>query len=643
MKNLIIEDETDKIGEITVNTVLKKNKKIKKKYKSGFYLLSDISFFGDYLLRGFNVALKKGDGTWQTSYVDYGCDGDYRKKTLLKSEIKAVKTEELNEKISNAGVLVSVDCINGVKTKENTLKAIEKLLKLCSDDTATCVVSVLMPKIDCFPDNITALSERELDYFIESKMEQTEEVLFYCELMSLLRKIVAENDTNVKVIRFFNVYSYDKFHTPSIDIKGIIKEIFENKKIVVTDEDYKLNTSLIYIRSACSQALSLLAKGKKGNVYNAVTKQANSGIIKEAVYDNYSDMFPLEKKLSAHKEESISNFPDCLKLKRLKFKTPNDLNCGIKHLASFDYNTEYSNDENIEFYNGKIEQIQQLEIEVLKEIDRICKENDINYFLAGGTLLGAIRNGMPISWDDDLDIGMLREDFDKFRKICKNSLGERFSYSSWLNKSGSHYPIDKVRLKNTYFSTRFSAKNTFEDGIFVDILIYDRTSNNPFMRKLQTTLLAVMNALILIRWYNVPRRNFHYRFSVLFLPILRLIPFSLYHAVYEFLLKLYKKNTKAEFLIDGVGKKLKDPNLPIKGLTETVYVDFAGTKAPIPVDPKPYLEYAYGPNYMELPPFNKRKCPHNFARIDLGGYVFGETDNSFREVDLRGELYESEN
>ena len=92
-----------------------------------------------------------------------------------------------------------------------------------------------------------------------------------------------------------------------------------------------------------------------------------------------------------------------------------------------------------------------------------------------------------------------------------------------------------------------------------------------------------------------------------------------------------------------MGKKLKDGPLPKKGLEDTVYVDFDGIKAPVPVDYTGYLNYAYGPNYMEKPNLSNRRCPHNFARIDLGKYVFDvKGEKPFREVDLRGELFESE-
>ena len=125
--------------------------------------------------------------------------------------------------------------------------------------------------------------------------------------------------------------------------------------------------------------------------------------------------------------------------------------------------------------------------------------------------------------------------------------------------------------------------------------------------------------------------------------MLKLFPWGFYHRLFDFFAGIYKNKKNAKWLIDTVGKKLKDGPLPIDGLENTVYVDFEGTTAPIPVDYTGYLNYAYGPDYLEKPNLSNRKCPHDFARIDLGKYIFDKTGKeSFRDIDIRGELFEKE-
>ena len=165
--------------------------------------------------------------------------------------------------------------------------------------------------------------------------------------------------------------------------------------------------------------------------------------------------------------------------------------------------------------------------------------------------------------------------------------------------------------------------------------------NIKLFQKLHSLVLTALTTIMLIKWYGVPRRNYHYWFSKIMLPVLKCIPWCVFHGVFNFCAKFYRYKKNAKWLIDSVGKKVYADPLPNEGLDEVVYVDFEGIKAPIPADPVPYLTYAYGPNYMELPPLSQRRCPHNFARIDLGKYVFdAKGQKPFRKVDVRGELFE---
>lgn len=294
----------------------------------------------------------------------------------------------------------------------------------------------------------------------------------------------------------------------------------------------------------------------------------------------------------------------------------------------------------IPVYSGRLEKIKKLELDILSFVDQVCRENGIQYFLAGGSLLGAVRHNNIIPWDDDLDIGMLREDFEKFRRICPGLVPETLTYESPQDGKGSHYTFDKIRMKNTYFSTNYSSNFQIQDGIFLDVIIYDQTSNLEWMSKLHIHLIHFWTRAINIKWRNRLRYpKIHPHIKKVMLAALHLLPFSFCHALFEKLVQLYHKKSNAKYLIDGIGQNIFKGRFPKEWLTEVQYVDFGGMQAPIPVGYDGYLRHFYGDHYMELLPISKRTSGHRIARIDLGGYIFD--DASYRDVNIDGELYES--
>lgn len=614
----------------------------KTKYQNLFFC-GDDNFICDYLYPAVKANNDAVSFFKTVSYVRTG-DESAEREEMLQASADVLEGEAFLKTVSSDSVIYYfVDCVEGLPNAERTLAFLKRLLvRIAGQKRMRLVISVLLPEIPVFSDTVTALSERELSYYFEQKCVKTPELSFYLELEEVCRHAVLESGVDLTLLRFDNLYAPDRFHTPALPIKQAVQEAAGKKSVIISDADCTECATLTYIRSACRAVFYAAFKTKGGHVYQVADNVVSMREIKEQIYRAAEDRYTLSTNISNGRPAAFRAM-SALKFQKTGIRSGVTLRAGIQHVVSYWGGEPYDTSDNIAFYNGKIKTIQALEVEILQEIDRICRANGIHYFLAGGTLLGAVRSGVSIPWDDDLDIGMLRGDFEKFRKACQTQLGERFSYSSPLNRSGSHYTIDKIRLDDSYFSTNFSSKNMYPDGIFVDILVYDQTSNRKIFQKLHGFLLTALTTLIYIKWYNTPRRKYHYWFSKLMLPIMRLIPWCVFHRTFEFVATLYKNKKNAKWLVDTVGKKVNDGPLPNEGLAQTVYVDFEGIKAPIPVDPVPYLNYAYGPNYMQQPVFSQRQCPHNFARIDLGKYVFDHRETApFRRVNIRGELYETD-
>lgn len=111
-------------------------------------------------------------------------------------------------------------------------------------------------------------------------------------------------------------------------------------------------------------------------------------------------------------------------------------------------------------------------LEIAKEVKRVCDENDIKYYLDSGTLLGAVRHSGFIPWDDDFDIGMMREEYDRFCKIAPFALNSNYYLQTWENDEKYAVPFAKVRKKNTIYREN-KANPNLNNGFYVDIFPYD--------------------------------------------------------------------------------------------------------------------------------------------------------------------------
>ena len=146
----------------------------------------------------------------------------------------------------------------------------------------------------------------------------------------------------------------------------------------------------------------------------------------------------------------------------------------------------------------RIEQVQAANLEVLKEVDRICRKHGIQYLLDAGTLIGAVRHHGFIPWDDDVDIAFLRQDYEKFIKVAKKELpkGLHLWFPSDLAEKEAFYDFTpKIIYENS--RKRLPNKDTAYykeelNHICVDLFILDEISENPFARKIGILFINVI-------------------------------------------------------------------------------------------------------------------------------------------------------
>lgn len=141
----------------------------------------------------------------------------------------------------------------------------------------------------------------------------------------------------------------------------------------------------------------------------------------------------------------------------------------------------------------QIRQLQLYELEILDEFVRLCRKHALRYFLVGGTLLGAARHQGFIPWDDDIDVAMPREDYDRFASLCAAGRDARFFYQSHDTDPGYYLSYAKLRRNGSeYYEERFS-RSRFHKGIFIDIFPLDACPAPGPACHFLFNVLAVMN------------------------------------------------------------------------------------------------------------------------------------------------------
>ncbi|MBP3329912.1 MAG: LicD family protein [Clostridia bacterium] len=459
------------------------------------------------------------------------------------------------------------------------------------------------------------------------------------------REYCVLNDNNVifEKAKFFLrsvpvvYFVYDEIIGPGCGFDNELEKINSTGRIVIENEDVSYVSGYTYITDALFALIYGFSGLKNGNVYNISSFSASIAEIKQKIYNMFKEKFSVSCSLDSC--ESPKTKALCsLKIKKsgLEFTAIDD---AVFCIVSSYFDLEYDYKKRLPQYCSKLELLKKVELDILKEIDRICKKHNIKYFLTGGSLLGAIRYGKSIPWDDDLDIGMLRSDFEKFRRVCPDEIDRnKFAYASYTTEENCHYLFDKIRLKNTYFSTEFSSDYKIQDGVFVDIFVYDTTSESEKMQRLHINLVKTAIRFLNIKWTGKANRNMNgYMLSKLLGPFIRLMSFGMLHKFSEKSLKFFNKKDSA-YLIDGTGLNINRGAFRKTCLEKTKEIVFEGMTVPVPENYDEFLKHVYGDKYLEEPPLYMRSGTHDFVRLDLGEYV---TDNSsaHKEQSLDGELF----
>ena len=264
-------------------------------------------------------------------------------------------------------------------------------------------------------------------------------------------------------------------------------------------------------------------------------------------------------------------------------------------------------DIQMKYKDDELKKLQETEIEILRDVARVCEENNIQYFSVGGTTLGAIRHNGFIPWDDDIDIGMLRDDYEKFIRIAPEKLSKGFTLTHFINAPSSPTYYAKVRKDGTEFVEKSVEKLNIHHGVFIDIMPYDKVPENEREREKYCRKAKLWNQLYIAKtvWTSTFLPSKHKWLLNCIRAVLHvlMIPISKDY--------LFKKTDQAMRSFNGSdshmvsSRGLKPFTCMIEDLLPPVKHDFNGLSIEIPANADKVLKAQYG-DYMKLPPEEKR-------------------------------------
>lgn len=249
------------------------------------------------------------------------------------------------------------------------------------------------------------------------------------------------------------------------------------------------------------------------------------------------------------------------------------------------------------------EELKKIQIQILDNVANFCEKNNIQYWIDTGTLLGAVRHKGFIPWDDDIDIGMLRNDYDKFIKLY-NSSNSRYQLHCYELNDDYYYPFGKVLDTKTILYE--PDINGVKISVNIDVFVYDNAPSN---------LKKVKKMYSKFRRYE--RLRLHQHFCV--------NSNSFINNILNKILKLFPENYFVEKIINN-SKKYMNKNCTHVGnftsisqvycskefLKSFIKLEFEGKLYNAPIGYDEWLKAFYG-DYMKLPPEEKRVSPHSFV------------------------------
>ena len=260
----------------------------------------------------------------------------------------------------------------------------------------------------------------------------------------------------------------------------------------------------------------------------------------------------------------------------------------------------------------EVEEMKKIQVKILDYVNEFCSKNDIKYWLDCGTLLGAARHKGYIPWDDDIDLGMLREDYDKFIKIFNKDNNSNYKLHCYENDKNWAFTYAKIIDENTVLYEP-NEKTGIKSGVFLDLFVYDNApADDKELKKMykKRVLYYKLNKLQVNKYFESEKKQKYNIIRYIIYYLFKLLP-------KQFFIKKSIKNQKKYInkytgFIGNFSGVVGNIKCKKEIFSTFVKLEFEGKMYSVPAGYKEWLTAYYG-NFMKLPPKEKRVTHHQFV------------------------------
>lgn len=264
----------------------------------------------------------------------------------------------------------------------------------------------------------------------------------------------------------------------------------------------------------------------------------------------------------------------------------------------------------IQEYKSEINELQKIQLSMLKDFDAVCQKHRISYQLFSGTALGAVRHKGFIPWDDDIDVVMLREDYERFFDSASKELDSNKYYVQ--REFSEHWPMffSKLRLNGTTYIEKYHSHDArIHQGIYIDIFPCDNLSDSRLMQNLQYIASKIVIAKSLYA------RGYETNSTVkkCFMQFCRILPTEPFKHL------CIRRNDSSSLKVHtffGGGKKFERSIFLREWFEQSVKMRFEDSEFPVSAHYDEMLRVMYG-DYMVMPTLEQRVCKRHAAIVDI--------------------------